>query len=108
MLWIRIAFGFKADPDPAFLSMRIQIRIQELKIAICFSQGLSKGRPSYKRSLHPLKENIQHFKNWNLFTVVGYFGPPESGFGSADHNDCADTCGSGTTDAKLQTKDIVL
>jgi hypothetical protein len=27
---LRIRIGFKADPDPAFLSMRIRIRIQIL------------------------------------------------------------------------------
>ncbi len=28
--------------------------------------GLHKGRPSYRRSLQPSKENIQYFKKWNL------------------------------------------
>jgi hypothetical protein len=32
------------------------------KIAIYLSLGLHKGRPSYRRSLQPSKENIQHFK----------------------------------------------
>jgi hypothetical protein len=31
------------------------------KIAIYLSLGLFKGRPSYRRSLQPSKENIQHF-----------------------------------------------
>jgi hypothetical protein len=32
------------------------------KVAIYLSLGLPKGRPSYRRSLQPSKENIQHFK----------------------------------------------
>jgi hypothetical protein len=32
------------------------------KIAIYLSLGRHKGRPSYKRSLQPSEENIQHFK----------------------------------------------
>ncbi len=46
------------------------------KIAIYLSLGLYKGRPSYRRSLQPSKENIQQFKTWNLFTFVG---PPSKG-----------------------------
>jgi hypothetical protein len=34
----------------------------ESKIAIFLSLGLRKGCPSYRRSLQPSKENIQHFK----------------------------------------------
>ncbi len=34
------------------------------KIAIYLSLGLHKGRPSYRRSLQPSKENIHHFKWW--------------------------------------------
>jgi hypothetical protein len=41
------------DPDPGF---------DDLKIAIYLSLGLHKGGPSYRRSLQPSKENIQHFK----------------------------------------------
>ena len=36
------------------------------KTVIYLSLGLHKGRPSYRRSLHLLKENIQHFKTWNF------------------------------------------
>jgi hypothetical protein len=36
------------------------------KSAIYLSLGLLKGRPSYRRSLHPSKENLQHFKKLNL------------------------------------------
>jgi hypothetical protein len=32
------------------------------KITVYLSLGLSKGRPSYKGSLQPPQENIQHFK----------------------------------------------
>ncbi len=34
------------------------------------SLGLHKGRPSYRRSLPPSKENIQHFKKLNLLTFL--------------------------------------
>jgi hypothetical protein len=36
------------------------------KIAIYLSIGLLKGRPSYRRRLHPSKENIKHFKKGNF------------------------------------------
>ncbi len=32
--------------------------------------GLHKGRPSYRRSLKPSKENIQHIQKWNLLTFL--------------------------------------
>ncbi len=41
-------------------------------IKIYLSPGLHKGRPSYRRSLQPSKENIQHFKTWKFFTFF-YF-----------------------------------
>jgi hypothetical protein len=43
------------------------------------SLGLLNGRPSNRRSLQPSKENIQHFKKWNLITFFlfcGIFCPP--------------------------------
>jgi hypothetical protein len=36
------------------------------KIAIYLTLGHHKGRPSYRRSLQPSKENIQHFKILSL------------------------------------------
>jgi hypothetical protein len=58
-------FRPSTDPD--------RIRVQDFddkkfkkftaeKIAIYVSLGLCKGRPSYQKSLHLSKENIQHFK----------------------------------------------
>ncbi len=44
------------------------------------SLGLHNGRPSFRRSLQPSKENIQHFKTWNLLTFsifVGHFSDPD-------------------------------
>ncbi len=38
------------------------------KIAIYLSLGLLKGRPSYRKSLQPSKDNIQHFKKCILLT----------------------------------------
>ncbi len=47
---------------------------------------LHKGLPSYKRSLQPLKKNIQHFKKdaiYELFSIfLGHFFPLRSGDGS--------------------------
>jgi hypothetical protein len=39
-----------------------------------------KGRTSYRESLQPSKENVQHFKTWKFFTFsifVGHFCPPD-------------------------------
>jgi hypothetical protein len=52
------------------------------KIAIYLSLGLHKGRPNYRRSLQPSKENIRHLKKWNLLSIsifVDHFCPPVSG-----------------------------
>ncbi len=49
------------------------------KIAIDLSLVLHKGRASYRRSLQPPKEHIQHLKTWNFVTFsifVGNFCPP--------------------------------
>jgi len=44
------------------------------QIAIYLSLGLHKGRPSYRRSLQPSKENIQHFKTLNFITFFYFWG----------------------------------
>jgi hypothetical protein len=69
-----------------FLKKKIQRKICYIfywsKIAIYFFPGLYKGHPSYRRSLQLSKENIQHFKKWNLLTFFFFMGllcPPESG-----------------------------
>ncbi len=74
----------------------IRFRIQSgsrfwSKIALHLSLGLHKGRPSYMRSRQPSKENIHHFKTWNLWTItlfVGHFAlldpDPDSGSGYTD------------------------
>jgi hypothetical protein len=51
------------------------------KTAFYLSLGLHKGRPCYRRSLHPSKENIYHFITLIFFTFVGNFHG--SGAGSA-------------------------
>ncbi len=38
------------------------------KIFFLIKNCLHKRRPSYRSSLHPSKENIQHFKKWNVVT----------------------------------------
>ncbi len=61
-----------------------KIQLEKIFIfEIFFSLGLLKGHSSYRRSLQPSKENIQHFKKWTLWLCsifVGHFFPP--GFGS--------------------------
>ncbi len=65
------------------------------KIAIYLSLGLHRGCTSYKRSLQPSKENIQHFKTWNLYfflnlwVIFALLDPP------TQIN--ADPCRSGST-----------
>ncbi len=62
-----------------------------LKIAICLSLNLHEGRPSYRKSLQPSKENIQHFKIYHFFifsVFVGLFCPPGSGSIRPNLNQC--------------------
>jgi hypothetical protein len=40
------------------------------KTTIYLSLCLHKGFPSYRRSLRPSKENIQHFKTWNFLIFL--------------------------------------
>jgi hypothetical protein len=40
----------------------------------CKFTVLHKGCPSYRRSLQLSKENIQHFKRWNLLTALYFSG----------------------------------
>ncbi len=113
-----------------FLTMRIQIRtgIQILgfddqklekiyswkKIAIYLSQGLPKGRPSYRRSLQPSKENICHFKTWIFFAFVFHFCFTGSGSRSVfpmripipihPTKINVDPCGSGSTTRPVSSK----
>jgi hypothetical protein len=58
------------DPDPGFYDRKLKKITAEKKIKFFFgskttiylSLGLHKGRPSYRRSLQPSKENIQYLK----------------------------------------------
>jgi hypothetical protein len=52
---------------------KINFFLDQKKI-IYLSQGLHKGRPSYRRSLQPSKENIQHFKAWKFWTFFYFCG----------------------------------
>jgi hypothetical protein len=68
------------------------------KTTIYLSLGLHKGRPSYRRSLQPSKENIQHFKKilyfflffWVIFALLDPVPDPQfecgSGSGSSNSN----------------------
>jgi hypothetical protein len=67
------------DLDPirlrtqGFDDEKIQRKIFFIKFAIYLFLGLQ-GHPSYKRSLQPLKENIQHFKKCNFLTFSNCCG----------------------------------
>ncbi len=52
---------------------------KNLKIVIYLSLRLHKGRPSYRRSINPSKENIQHFKLKISAFLWGQFCPPGTG-----------------------------
>ncbi len=58
---------FNADTDPAFFVIA-NPEFSWSKIAIYLSLGLHKGRPRYRRSLQPSKENIQYLKTWKFWT----------------------------------------
>jgi hypothetical protein len=59
-----------------------KIKFLLIKNALYLSLGLHKGRPSYRRSLHPSKE-ISRTKKFELSSHLwGHFCPPESGSGS--------------------------
>jgi hypothetical protein len=71
-------YGSVSNQDPGFDDQKLEkLQLKNViflgsKTTIYFSLGLQKGRPSYRRSLQPTKENIQHFKTRN-FLIVSYF-----------------------------------
>ncbi len=69
-------FRLNTDPDPGFWWSKIKKFLSWTKLAffgskttVYLSLGLHKGRPSYRRSLQPSKENIQYFKTWNFLII---------------------------------------
>jgi hypothetical protein len=69
------------------------------KNAIYLFLVLREGRPSYRRSLQPSKENIQHFKSWNLnfFLFLWVFLPSWILIRIPPTKIYVDPCGSGST-----------
>jgi hypothetical protein len=79
------AFFLIADPDPGYgsrvwwpniekiYSWKFNFYHLEQKLLFFLSLGLHKGRPSYRRSLQPSKENIQYLKPWKFWTFKFYF-----------------------------------
>ncbi len=71
---------FHVNQDPGFWRPKIFKNLQRKKNVSLFLikdcnllfLGRQKGRPSYKRSLQPSKENIQHFKTWNFLTLFKF------------------------------------
>jgi hypothetical protein len=60
--------AFQVNPDPdkiriwGFDDQKLKEKIQLIKLSIYSYLGLEKGCPSYRKSLQPSKQNIQHFK----------------------------------------------
>ncbi len=75
-----------SNPDPGFWWPKTEEKKYNRKFFNIFfwSQIAIYLRPSYRRSLHPSKQNIQYFKKWNflIFSMsVGNFCPHGSGSG---------------------------
>jgi hypothetical protein len=97
---------FNADPNPALLvnadldtdpGLDFPNKLQLEKVCFCFSLGLHKGRPSYRRSLYPLKGIITSkivikFHVWVSFAPSIRIQPT---------NMNADPCRSGSGTPKL-------
>ncbi len=76
LIRIRIQhFRLKTDSDPGlwwpklvknYSWKKIKFFLDQKLQFTFLSQGLHKGRPSYKRILHLSKEDIQHLKTWNF------------------------------------------
>ncbi len=70
------------------VQVKIFIYFYDQKLQFTYPWASKKGRLRYRRSLQPSKENIQHFKKWNIltsFNFLRHFCPPdliESGSGS--------------------------
>ncbi len=109
LMRIRIQHFFKfrkriPDPDPGFDDLKLKkciagnlISIFLIKNCNLLILGLHKGRPSYRRSLQPSKENIQYLKTkkiwtnlflWVIFALLDPDPDPqfECGFGSGSSN----------------------
>ncbi len=64
--------GFSVNPDPDLWWPNF---VSSWKKCLCFGLTnatvlFSEGLSSYRRSVQPPKENIQHFKTWNIFIVL--------------------------------------
>ncbi len=58
--WIRFRIQGFDDKNWKYFTAEQKIILSE--IFMYLSLGLHKGRPNYRRSLQPSKDNIQHFK----------------------------------------------
>jgi hypothetical protein len=72
-LRIRIQFQIQGFDDQK-LKKKFYINFFLSKMEIYLSLGLPKGRPSYKRSLQPPQESIQHFKTCKFVTFFYFCG----------------------------------
>jgi hypothetical protein len=115
VLWIRISFN--PDRDPAFLLMRIRIRIRIQKKFTAenfnfFDKNcnLLIPRPPYRTSKLQEKSSSlkrEHLALQSFLNFVGHFGPPGSGSGFPMRIRIqptkinADPCGSGSRSTTL-------
>jgi hypothetical protein len=73
--------AFFLIPDPGFDDLKLKKFIAEnlisiflIKNCILLIPRIHKGRPSYRRSLQPSKENIQYLKTWKFWTFFYFCG----------------------------------
>ncbi len=67
--WSGFILNQDSDPDPAFQANAVP---GKNTADIFLGKNLHKGRPNYRRSLQPSKENIQHCKRW-IYQLVSFF-----------------------------------
>jgi len=68
------ALGFQCGSG-SIIRVKILQLIKKSQNCFFISPGHHEERQSYKRSLQPSKENIQHFKTWNISTFSIFLGP---------------------------------
>jgi hypothetical protein len=72
------AFFLIAGPDPVLdddkkIEENLKLNFFLSKTAMHLYPGLHKGRPSYSRSLQPLKENIQQYTKHEISQLFTFF-----------------------------------
>ncbi len=77
---------------------RKKLQLEKIDIFLIKKCNLPASITSYRRSLEPSKENIQHLKTWNVIIFknifVSYFYPPGSRSGSSNLIESGSGCGT--------------